>query len=201
MLVYAPPLVVPLAAQPHPVGPEALVEVEENVFVGPPVAIDEDGGLHIDFVEADEVLESILVPADQLLLGTDPTQCPVDVSDETVEVTPVTFDFITSPGIAVLTADGIFPGLLTDQALPDFDVTTLAEHTVYGFLYASAPVEISATDGGCVDEGATIEDSFDAGWNWLAWTVVLDETDDVSHVHATDVEAPDLVSLTMILPN
>lgn len=197
MLVISPEPVL-MSAGGQQIAPSALTEVGEGWFVGPVAPIGEDGSVALEFVEADSDLEALLVPADELLLGIDPAACAVTASDTSVMVTATAFELITTPGVVVLTADGLVPGVLSAEPMTATDTPSLAEHTFYGFVYASAPVEVSAMGDDCVTAGVTADVSLEAGWNWVAWTVELDETDSFSHVHVGDVEAPAETHLTTV---
>ncbi len=197
MLVISPEPVLMGAGVEHTV-PSGLIEVGEGWFVGPASPIGEDGSVAMDFIEADGDLEALLVPADELLLGIDPVACAVAASDTSVMVTATAFELVTTPGIVVLTADGLVPGVLSDEPMTATDTPSLAELTFYGFVYASAPVEVNAMGDDCVTAGMTADVSLEAGWNWVTWTVELDEMDSFSHVHVGDGEVPAEAHLTFV---
>ncbi len=190
------PVPVAIATSGEPSTTVSLIDAGEGWFLGPPAAIDEDGSFTLDFLPADDDLEALLVPADEMLLDVDTTTCDVTVSDPTVEVTAVAFELLAVPGLVVITVDGMAPGILSDEPMTATDTPSLAQRTFYGFVYATGAVEVSATGPGCVAETTTAEVSLEPGWNWVAWTVVLDETDSFSHVHMADVEAPEQAYLT-----
>lgn len=194
MMVIAPGAV-SMGAGDH-VASSALIEVEEGWYVGPVTPIGEDGSVAMDFLEADSDLEALLVPADELLLFVDPVVCTVTASDASVMVTATAFDLVTTPGVAVLTADGLVPGILSDEPIIATDTASLAELSFYGFVYASAPVEVTALGDDCVTAGVTADVSLEAGWNWVVWTLVPDEMNDYL-VHVGDVEAPAETRLTV----
>ncbi len=180
----------------------SLIEGRTGQLLGPVGLIDEDGELQLDLPPADEDLEAVLVPAAQLLdyvIG-DPLGCPVTVSDASVNVTPLAFDAITVPGIAPLTGHGAYYGLLTTEELEDFDDSdAIVRLSYYGLVYADAPLTVTATDDGCVTGESLYADlNLEAGWNWVKWSPVFDETDTLTHRTLEVIDEPPALLLTYV---
>ena len=75
-----------------------------------------------------------------------------------------------------------------------------AGRTFYGFVFATGPVEVTATGEDCVAQETVVELDLDAGWNWVAWSFVYDEGDAFSHIRLASVEAPADPVLTTVPP-
>ena len=178
----------------------ALIEGRPGLLIGPVALIGEDGTLELDLPQADEELEAVLVPAAELLefVVADELACPVTASDESVKVTPLGFDAITVPGISPLTGYGATYGLITTEEVEDLDDSAALDRlSFYGLVYADGPVEVTATDDGCVtEESLHAELSLEAGWNWVEWRPVFDETDTFSHRSLEVVDEPQELKLT-----
>lgn len=181
--------------------PAALIDTGYGWHLGPIAAIGPDGSFELEFPELDADLEAMLVPVEEMnLLGGAPT-CSLTVSNTAVNVTGIGFEGITVPGVLLLTVEGVFPGIVSDEELAVVDLETLVQHPSYGFAYATGPVDVVAEGAACQAEGTTMDLSLDEGWNWLKWQLFVDETDTITHVHATTVERPEEVKLTGVFPD
>lgn len=160
--------------------PAALVDAGE-LLLGPMAVVGDGGAVKVPLPEADADLEAVLVPAAELLYHAG-DQCVPEVSDETVMVTPALVpDGIAVPGFFVLTAWGLGYGLLTPEKLTSFEESEFFSQEFHGLVYADAPVDVVALSDECVLGEVVADVSLEAGWNWVVWTVVLNEFDEPSH--------------------
>lgn len=186
------------AASSDNIAPAGLIDTGFGWHLGPLAAIGPDGSFELEFPKVDADLEAILVPVEEMnMLGDSPT-CSLTVSDTAVNVTGIGFEGITVPGVMLLTVEGVLPAIMTDEELAVVDLATLVQNPTYGFAYATGPVDVVADGAACEAEGTTLDLSLDEGWNWLKWQLFVDETDTITHVHATTVERPEEVKLTAI---
>lgn len=177
----------------------ALIDTGFGWHLGPVATIGPDGTVALEFPELDADLEALLLPVEEMVLGNDTVACPLTVSDDAVNATVIGFEGLTAPGVMAATVDGLVPGILSDDEFESVDLDAFAQNPVYGFVYVSGPVDVSATGAACEAQGTTIDVSLDEGWNWLKWEVLLDEADAFSHVNVTKVDMPDDVKMTAML--
>src|SRR5690606_23075467 len=93
---------------------------------------------------------------------------------------------------------GAVAATLSGAPLPDTADTTLAAADLYGLVYATGPVDGSASGPGCDAQGHTVDVSLGAGWHWLRWRVVLDAMDGFSHAHLPSTDPPQELWATLI---
>lgn len=175
-----------------------LTEVSPAWLVGPVAVIAEDGTVELSLPELDADLEAVLEPVSRLLWDNDALACPLTVSDPSVGVTQALFQSVAVPGVVLFNGFGAFAATLSGAPLPDTADTTLAAADLYGLVYATGPVDVSASGPGCEAQGHTVDVSLEAGWNWVRWEVVLDAMDDFSHAHLTSTDPPQELWATLI---
>jgi len=174
--------------------PAALVEVE-GLLLGPLGFVGDDGSVEVP-LPAPEDLAAVLVPAADLLHLAGEL-CTPEVSDGSVKVTrAVLGDGIAVPGFLVITPLGLAYGLATPEEVETFEDDGYAAQGFYGLVYADGPVDVVALSDACVADEVTADVSLKEGWNWVRWTVVLDESDTFSHVLLQNAAAPTRPKLT-----
>ena len=197
MLAGLPPQV-GLYASILPLVAYALFGTSRTLAVGPVAVIAEDGTVELSLPELDADLEAVLEPVSRLLWDNDALACPLTVSDPSVGVTQALFQSVAVPGVVLFNGFGAFAATLSGAPLPDTADTTLAAADLYGLVYATGPVDVSASGPGCEAQGHTVDVSLEAGWNWVRWEVVLDAMDDFSHAHLTSTDPPQELWATLI---
>ena len=197
--VSDPDFVLPVAVDAEAASPAALIDAGNGLWLGPLAFPAEDGTIEVELPELDADLQALLVPAEELIRGNDPVACPVTVSDEAVMVTQMRFLGAPLPSVVLLTTWGMFESFVTAEEVASTDLWEFGQDGIYALIYATGPVDVTATDPGCVDQFYSFDLSLEEGWNWVRMTAVLTgEPPEPSHWFVQEAEEPAEPKVTFI---
>ncbi|CAN5821030.1 hypothetical protein BH23DEI1_BH23DEI1_06710 [soil metagenome] len=152
----------------------SVTEIEPGTFVGPLSPVDADGAFTMVLPDGAGLPDGVFTTADDFVLFM-PVDCSLDASAPEVRVTGAVFEFVTIPGVALLTANGLEFAIATDQPADPTDEPSLYDLAFQTWVYAEDAVEVQSMGTGC-DDGFSysIDVSLTAGWNQLSWTIEYD---------------------------
>ncbi|MCL4722011.1 MAG: hypothetical protein KJ041_08710 [Gammaproteobacteria bacterium] len=161
-----------------------VVEFVPGWFMGPVSGIGADGTVTVRLPDPDDVPASTLASPLEFLHYIDLEGCTVLASDLDARVSKTGFDIASTPGMAILTAEGAWPAVVTDADFSEVELPEgLEDHVFVTWLYADRPVTIRTGPGSGLTlcEVATdvyfgLDVSLQSGWNQLGWSLDLSET-------------------------
>ncbi len=159
-----------------------VTEFEPGWFMGPVAGVGADGTFTVRLPADADVPASTLAAPDDFLRYIDLDACTIHTSDPSAMVSKTSFDLASTPGMAVLTADGAWPGIVTDADFSDANLPEdLEDFAFITWLYADRPVTIGTGPHGAglmlcevapdVVFGLSVD--LRAGWNQLTWRLFL----------------------------
>lgn len=182
-----------------------VTEIGENLFVGPVAPLRPDGTVDLVFPDGEDLPLGVLLPAEEAVLNVlDWTGCTLTASDPSVLLTGMMFEGIGLPGVAVLTAEGLYLALATAELVEDIsDPSVLYSTRSQTWVYASGPTTVETTPATC--EGTapevpwlSVDLSLDSGWNLLEWVMTNNELDEVLGISLRESTAEELYLLPAI---
>lgn len=179
-------------------GPAAVVEIAPGFYSGPVSSMLDDDTLVVTLPPFSDLPATVFSPADEFLYNLESiTDCTLDASSASAEVTMTAFEFITIPGVGLWTTAGMMFGVAASAQL-DFSSPpppeVLADLEIYTWLYATEAVSVTTVGAGCSSGPYSMAVDVDLveGWNQVAWTLELDDTDDVAGYSLGNAQLSDI---------
>lgn len=161
-----------------------VIEFVPGWFMGPVSGIGVDGTVTVRLPDPDDVPASTLASPLEFLRYIDLDDCTILTSDLSARVSKTGFDIASTPGMAILTAEGAWPAIVTDADFSEVELPEgLEDYVFVTWLYADKPVTIRTGPGPGLTlcEVATdvyfgLNVSLQSGWNQLGWSLDLSST-------------------------
>lgn len=159
-----------------------VTQVFENLYLGPVSPIGPEGAVELVFPVGSDVPAAVLSPAEESILNIGGMPgCTLTATDPSVMVSTVAFEGASVPGVALITAEGLYLAMTTGEELTDLDSpSALANVGSQTWVYATGPTRLTTSPAICdsdFPEGGwySVDAELTTGWNHLEWVMVADE--------------------------